>query len=552
MSGSFAKTVTNIASLGGTSNVQLSGQLFLNNGLTVTGGTVSLPAGTVTQSSIGGITGSIVDSGSAQTISGTKTFTNGLTVNGGLVTLPNNSVQTSALAGTFVDTSSTQATIGGTKTFTNLINVNSTGLTIPSNTVEITATGGTFSTYINGGYYCIQFANTATFTIISTISPTINIQVELFGGGGSGGGSDGSSNGSTLGSGGGGGGSGGMGYGVVTFVNGAQYTATIGNGGTAVSFSSNGNAGGVSTLVGTGVSETANGGGGGGRGNVASGGGVGGTFGTGSGTYLSYGSGMVAAAGGTGNLSSGGGGAGANSSASGSTGGSGLLFYGTTYCVGGSGGTNTVGSYGNFSATAGSGGGGGNWSASNGGSAGQKGVFIISLDVTLYNLICNGTAISPNYSSFLGQIYTANLVSNNMLANSIAASTLNCYGGTALGLSCIDKLTTIAWGTSITINFNTGTNYWFNSGTAAPITTVNFTNMSAISGQSYSFAFILPTTSAANYCTATTCQVAGISTGVTLKSNITSLTTPTAFILQTFTCMYLGTTWYVLTSATSY
>lgn len=158
------------------------------------------------------------------------------------------------------------------------------------------------------------------------------------------------------------------------------------------------------------------------------------------------------------------------------------------------------------------------------------GTLSVSTQSTFTNSVSVGTTLS---------------VSGNMSASTAA------FSGAISSMGYIDKINGVIWG-STSFDFNTGSNYWMNSGTPQSTNTINFTNMTATSGNSYTFVLILPTVNASNYYNITTCQVAGTTTGVTFKSNISSLATPSTMIVQTFTCMCLNTTWYVITSATSF
>jgi hypothetical protein len=121
-------------------------------------------------------------------------------------------------------------------------------------------------------------------------------------------------------------------------------------------------------------------------------------------------------------------------------------------------------------------------------------------------------------------------------------------GASVQSPSYTDIIISTIWDTSF--NVNAGTNYYMSSGTPGTITSVNFKNLTAIAGYSYNFTFVLPTTNPAYYYNLSTCQVNG--GACTFKSNISTLPTPTAFIIQTFTCMYLAGTWYVITSALTF
>jgi autotransporter-associated beta strand protein len=176
--GSYFVDLTNNQSVGGTktftSSIAANGGLTVPLGKTLTVlGTVSVPAGSINvsaltgsytaanvpSSGVTGLNGSIVDTGSAQTLSGTKTFSDGLTVSSGTVSFPNNSINVSALTGSYtaayatsisglngsiVDTGSTQ-TLSGAKTFSGGLAVSSGTVSFPNNSINVSALTGSYT-----------------------------------------------------------------------------------------------------------------------------------------------------------------------------------------------------------------------------------------------------------------------------------------------------------------------------------------------------------------------------------------------------------------------
>jgi hypothetical protein len=136
-------------------------------------------------------------------------------------------------------------------------------LNIPnkSSSGSVTYTNATAYT----GTYTLNFTNFTKMYVFTSgtgtlsISSTATCGLIVCGGGGSGGSCN-----QNWWEGGGGGGGGGVIQGTISLTGGVTYTATVGSGGSSVSGDSYGNKGSNSSLIGTGVSETAYGGGGGG------------------------------------------------------------------------------------------------------------------------------------------------------------------------------------------------------------------------------------------------------------------------------------------------
>ena len=116
----------------------------------------------------------------------------------------------------------------------------------------------------------------------------------------------------------------------------------------------------------------------------------------------------------------------------------------------------------------------------------------------------------------------------------------------------IETMNALTYAASISINYING-GLFYVSGTASAITTVTITNVPTTPLTSYTFSFILTTTSATNYITATTVSVNG--TAVTLRGTI-SLTTPAAYIIQQITVFNTSATgtpsFAAITSALAY
>ena len=117
--------------------------------------------------------------------------------------------------------------------------------------------------------------------------------------------------------------------------------------------------------------------------------------------------------------------------------------------------------------------------------------------------------------------------------------------------SSIDVLNSCAY-TATTFDFNTGLNWVLTAPTATQTPAqISFNNLPTNSNQSYTFVLIIPNTSTAYYINPTAIKI-NTSTTATLKSNIGTLSTASNFIIQSFTCMNIAGSWYVLTSASSF
>ena len=182
---------TEVVHLTGAENI--TGIKTFTNGLTVSGGTITLPNSSIDSSAINNGT-RFADLASTQTFSGLKTFSGGLTVSAGAITLPNNSISSSAINNTsFTDLASTQ-TITGHKilsratfrttgelitpltvtsnafSFNYSVHTSIISLT-PSSTTNMTANLSTISTTANASYTITALINTSTNkAIISTVN----------------------------------------------------------------------------------------------------------------------------------------------------------------------------------------------------------------------------------------------------------------------------------------------------------------------------------------------------------------------------------------------
>ena len=111
---------------------------------------------------------------------------------------------------------------------------------------------------------------------------------------------------------------------------------------------------------------------------------------------------------------------------------------------------------------------------------------------------------------------------------------------------------TITFAASISVNYNIGMLYYV-TGNERAISNITFTNIPITPLTSYTFTFILVTTSSSNYITATNTTVNGSS--VTIRGRIL-IRTPDAYLIQQITIFNTSTTttptFAAVTSATAY
>ena len=99
-------------------------------------------------------------------------------------------------------------------------------------------------------------------------------------------------------------------------------------------------------------------------------------------------------------------------------------------------------------------------------------------------------------------------------------------------------MTGIAYSSSLSVSFSTNLLYYV-SGTAVPVTSLTITNLPSASLTSYTFTFILATTSASNYITASSVNVNG--TYYYVYGNLV-INTPLGYIIQQFTILNTSNT----------
>jgi hypothetical protein len=103
---------------------------------------------------------------------------------------------------------------------------------------------------------------------------------------------------------------------------------------------------------------------------------------------------------------------------------------------------------------------------------------------------------------------------------------------------------------TITIAYGSGLIYDVSGTVSAPITGVTITNIPQINNKVYTLTFIIHTTNSANYITASTLTINGSYTP-SVASSISGLSTPTNYIVQTFTIFYYNNSFTTLKAITS-
>jgi hypothetical protein len=171
-------------------------------------------------------------------------------------------------------------------------------------------------------------------------------------------------------------------------------------------------------------------------------------------------------------------------------------------------------------------------------------------------LFVSGTALANNTQQASVNVYTGDINFNNgnLYANNTTASVstttgtfvvkggMGISGNTFIGgaisaLQYIESITSITWASPLTINFTNGLLIYFNTAPTGAITSLTILSVPTTPLCSYTFTFIITTTTSANYIN--TANITINSTSYSLKGTIT-LGTPTAYILQQITIMNIS------------
>ena len=164
---------------------------------------------------------------------------------------------------------------------------------------------------------------------------------------------------------------------------------------------------------------------------------------------------------------------------------------------------------------------------------------------TRNNQIVFGT--STESVSIPGNVYIGNTlpstsyISGALVVNGGMGITGNTFIGNAVSaLQYIENINSVAWSATPTINFINGTIIYFNTTVTSAITSLTIVSVPIAALCSYTFTFIIPTTTSTYYISAGTITVNSTS-GISLRGTIT-LSTPAAYIMQQISIMNISAT----------
>ena len=123
--------------------------------------------------------------------------------------------------------------------------------------------------------------------------------------------------------------------------------------------------------------------------------------------------------------------------------------------------------------------------------------------------------------------------------------------GAARANQYVEKINSLGYTATITINYNNGLLYNITGATGA-VTGLTFTNVPTVSNNAYSFVFLINSTNSTYYINDPIITVNATDISLSGVSNISTSYTPTKYIMQTITLFYIGTTFTAITFANGY